>query len=58
MVIEGDPNLRIVMGDGLTDQGGRVVAARVLGMLPWIMGAEPGLRSPAELPVALGLVGR
>ena len=58
VVIEGDPNLRIVMSDGLTDQGGRVVAARVLGMLPWIMGAEPGLRSPAELPVALGLVGR
>jgi 4-hydroxy-tetrahydrodipicolinate reductase len=54
--IDGDPDVAVVMRAGLTDQGGRVVVARVLNLLPWLVDGRAGLRSPAELPVALGSI--
>jgi 4-hydroxy-tetrahydrodipicolinate reductase len=53
--IEGDPNLTIRIDRGVTDQPQRVVAARVVNLLEWLLAAPPGLRSPAELPLALRL---
>lgn len=53
VTIKGDPDLCIVMGGGITDRPERVVAARVINALPWLIDAPPGLHTPAELPVAL-----
>lgn len=53
VTISGDPDIVVEMGGGLTDEGGRVVAARVVNLLPWVMTAPAGLRSPTELPVTL-----
>ncbi|UNB53135.1 hypothetical protein [Mycolicibacterium sp. YH-1] len=53
--ISGDPNVTVRMSGGLANQGGRVVAARVVHVLDWLVNEAPaGLRSPADLPVALG----
>jgi 4-hydroxy-tetrahydrodipicolinate reductase len=54
VTIKGDPDVTVTMSGGLTNQGGRVVAARVVHMLPWLADAPAGLRSPVELPLALG----
>jgi 2,4-diaminopentanoate dehydrogenase len=50
--IEGDPDISVEMSGGVTDRGGRVVAARVANTLGWLVDAPPGLRSPAEAPLA------
>lgn len=53
--ILGDPDLTVRMSGGLANRGGRVVAARVVHVLDWLVNTAPaGLRSPADLPVALG----
>jgi hypothetical protein len=51
--IEGDPDLSVRIDGGVTTHPERVVAARVVNVLDWLATMPPGLRSPAELPVAL-----
>jgi hypothetical protein len=51
--ITGDPDLRIEMSDGFSEHPERIVAARVVNLFEWLVNAEPGLRSIAELPTAL-----
>ena len=41
------------MSDGFSEHPERIVAARVVNLFEWLIEAEPGLRSIAELPTAL-----
>jgi hypothetical protein len=50
--IEGDPDMAVTMTGGLSNQGGRVVAARILHTLRWMAQAPAGLRSATEVPLA------